>query len=621
MSQPQQEFHEDGTPRRKYELDEREESRTGLFTAVGFALASGLLLMRNFLFGEPADARASVDAAPARPAVGTLKESEADALASDSTKEEEGEPKSEEENEGEGAALPNVMLSSSTTPVRVYDSASAAPRRSAALPAANNDNEQLYGAAQGKRIDLSPLASSFGTDWSGFGGGGSPVRNGTSPRDDDNDPTPTRTNRLPVVTGPVLLAALPMNQSALIAVSDLLRNVSDPDGDALHIQGLKASSGELIARGDGTYAFMPALGDTTSVIFTYEVSDGATSVAHVAYLDLLPATPVPVLGTADDDTLVGTPFADIIDGLDGNDRILGREGDDLIYGGAGDDTLLGGDGHDVIHGGAGNDVIYGGAGNDRLFGGEGNDILLGEAGDDTLFGEIGNDHLFGGSGTDALFGGAGNDVLDGGTGDDRAFGEDGDDIFLVSAGDGNDHYDGGAGTDIYDASAVQEDMTIDLEAGQASGSSTGDDTLSGIENVVGGSGDDVIVANDETNELSGGPGHDIFVFRSSKAIGYGPGHRDRILDFEVGDRIDLDDISDEFEDAVEDHFEDQDIRKFVLIEQQEEFSRPGQIRFKYDQIDGSPVTIIQGNIDHDAEVEFELELAGTYTIRSEHFQS
>ena len=97
--------------------------------------------------------------------------------------------------------------------------------------------------------------------------------------------------------------------------------------------------------------------------------------------------------------------------------------------------------------------------------------------------------------------------------------------------------------------------------------------------------------------------------------------RDKILDFEVGDRIDLDDISEEFEDAVEDHFEDEQIRKFVLIEQQEEFSRPGQIRLKYDENEGRPITVLQGNIDHDTEVEFELELRGSYVLRSEHFDT
>jgi len=802
MSQPRQEFHDDGTPRRKYEFEEREESRTGLHAAVGLALASGIMLMRNFLFGGAVDARGGPQSEVATPVAGAVKEDDMAAFSGEEHQEDEAQTGGEA-NEGDATSLPNVTLSSSLTPIRIYDGplASAVRLRSSGLaPSANNDNERLYGAARGERIDLSQFESSFGTDWSKFRDRGSD--DGPPPQpDDDNEPTPTRVNRLPVLTAPVVLAGLSMNQSTLIAASELLRNASDPDGDALRIQGLSASSGQLVARGDGLYAFMPVLGDTSSVTLTYQVSDGTGAVAQVAHLDLLPLTPASRFGTEDDDTIVGTPAADIIDGLGGNDRILGREGDDTIHGGAGNDILLGGDGHDVIHGGSGNDVIYGGAGNDRLFGGVGEDILLGEDGDDVLFGEAGNDHLFGGRGTDTLFGGLGNDVLDAGGGDDRVFGEEGDDTILASSGDGDDYYDGGdgvdtydtssvptnivvdlvsgtasgdaigedtlsgienvvagsgndaitgnaadntltggagddgvsggggddiivatagdgndqyaggdgsdtydasaiqtdvtidlaagtasgtdigedavsdienivagsgndtiigdaadntltggagdddvsggagndvilaslgdgndsynggEGTDTYDSSAVDTDVTVDLEAGTAAGSSTGEDTLTGIENVIAGGGDDVIVANDDVNELSGGAGNDVFVFRSSHSIGRGPGYRDKILDFEVGDRIDLDDISDEFEDAVEDHFEDHDIKKFVLIGQQDEFSRPGQIRFKYDEVEGKAVTVIQGNIDYDQDVEFELELRGTYTLRSEQFET
>ncbi len=717
MRQPEQEFHDDGTPRRKYELEAREESRTGLVTSVGLVLASSLMLMRNLLFGETAMAHSGPPAPAPAAAAGGVRDGEATAVAHED-KDEDEKP----QGSGtwlEAAAKPNVMLSSSLTPVHIYDGplASALARRAALNPTASNDNERLYSAAQGSRIDLSPLESSFDGKWPGAGGssgGSGSGSNGGStappPKDGDKEPPgAARVNRLPVVSGPVILAGLAMNQSTLIAVADLLRNATDPDGDPLQIRGLTASSGTLVQRGDGSYAFMPALGDTSSVSFSYEISDGEGSVAQVAYLDLLPVLPVPILGTPGDDTLIGTPAADIIDGGDGNDRLHGREGDDVIFGGAGRDTLFGGDGNDVIYGEAGNDVIYGGPGDDRLFGGEGDDILFGEAGDDVLFGEAGHDHLFGGGGTDVLFGGTGNDVLDGGPGDDRVFGEDGDDAILARDGDGDDAYDGGDGIDTYDASAVTGGLTIDLAAGTATGAAgtdtlanienvvggagddviigddlanglaggggddrvlagggddvilardgdgddaydggdgidtydasavtggltidlaagtatgaAGTDTLANIENVIGGAGDDIIVANDAVNELTGGPGNDIFVFRSSKAIGKGQGSRDKILDFEVGDRIDLDDIHKEFEDALENHFEDHDIKKFVLIGMSEEFSRPGQIRFKYDEIDGRAVTIIQGNLDHDRDVEFELELLGTHVMRVDYFQT
>ncbi len=89
--------------------------------------------------------------------------------------------------------------------------------------------------------------------------------------------------------------------------------------------------------------------------------------------------------------------------------------------------------------------------------------------------------------------------------------------------------------------------------------------------------------------------------------------RDKILDFDVGDRIDIDDISKEFEDEFEAVFDDPDIRKFVLIAQGQEFTKPGEVRFKYDEDIKS--TVLEGNIDRDSDVEFEIEIFGIHDFR------
>ena len=174
MSQLDQEFHEDGTPRRKYELEEREESRTGLKAAVGLAIATGIVLMRNMLFGEEGKAQAAeqnVAQSTAQAPGGTVG---AAAELSAATFEEEAEDEEKAQaDEGSSASMSNVLISSSLTPVRIYDGAlaSAVTKRNGSLPAANNDNERLYGAAQGHRIDLSRFESSFDGDWGRFGGG------------------------------------------------------------------------------------------------------------------------------------------------------------------------------------------------------------------------------------------------------------------------------------------------------------------------------------------------------------------------------------------------------------------------------------------------------------------
>lgn len=74
----------------------------------------------------------------------------------------------------------------------------------------------------------------------------------------------------------------------------------------------------------------------------------------------------------------------------------------------------------------------------------------------------------------------------------------------------------------------------------------------------------------------------------------------------------MDDISKEFESQFDVVFEDHDIKRFFIIDQLGEFSRPGELRFKYDDVNDRPITVLQGNINFDAEVEFEIEVTGHY---------
>lgn len=134
----------------------------------------------------------------------------------------------------------------------------------------------------------------------------------------------------------------------------------------------------------------------------------------------------------------------------------------------------------------GADTLFGGDGADRLAGGQGSDFLSGDAGADELAGD------------------AGNDTLDGGAGNDFVSGAAGSDIFIEQDGSGDDTYAGGADSDLLDFTAASGDVAVDLVAGTAVGTGTGNDTLSGIENIRGGAGDDTIVGDDGANSLSGG---------------------------------------------------------------------------------------------------------------------
>ncbi|HEV7256527.1 MAG TPA: hypothetical protein VGN82_01975 [Bosea sp. (in: a-proteobacteria)] len=211
-----------------------------------------------------------------------------------------------------------------------------------------------------------------------------------------------------------------------------------------------------------------------------------------------------------DDTLVNSGTIIGLDGVaidmgDGNDNVTLLEGSN-IYGeirlGAGDDRLDASKVEDdlVVDAGSGNDIVVTGAGDDLVRGGAGDDQIDGGEGDDALHGGDGNDRLVGGLGDDFLLGGDGNDTLVG--------------------GEGNDLLDGGEGIDTADYSAETTGVTVDLPTGKATSEDIGTDTLQGIENVVGGAGNDVLIGNDLANVLNGGAGNDrIVVGAGDTAIG------------------------------------------------------------------------------------------------------
>lgn len=188
-------------------------------------------------------------------------------------------------------------------------------------------------------------------------------------------------------------------------------------------------------------------------------------------------------------------------------RIEGTEAHDVILAGPGDSEIYGLGGNDTICGSGGNDTIYGGRGNDEVDGGPGSDRVFGENGNDGLNGAAGNE-----------------DTVDGGPGDDRVSGGSGD-FDLIVGGAGRDQIDGGAGShDIASYEAAGGAVEVDLGAGRASGAER--EPLSGIEDVLGGSGADILLgAAASANRLDGGPGDDRLVGVGSGDRAYGgPGN-------------------------------------------------------------------------------------------------
>ncbi|MCC1493199.1 M10 family metallopeptidase [Cognatishimia sp. F0-27] len=257
------------------------------------------------------------------------------------------------------------------------------------------------------------------------------------------------------------------------------------------------------------------------------------------------------------------------------ENAVGGSGHDLIVGNHAGNRLEGTLGGDTLNGMAGTDTLLGGNGNDHLDGGPDNDTLRGNHGNDTLVGGDGRDRLEGGDGTDSLFGGDGSDRLVGGLGDDTIDGGQGVDTAIFTRLTAAVTIDleaglatGGAGSNVLSnvehvfGSAFSDHITGSEETGNLLQGSLGDDTLfglSGRDTLVGGGGDDSLSGGYDvdrllggdgadtldggagTDFLFGGAGSDTFVFGAIDDTGVGVFRRDELRDFDAseGDVIDI----------------------------------------------------------------------------------
>jgi Ca2+-binding RTX toxin-like protein len=197
-------------------------------------------------------------------------------------------------------------------------------------------------------------------------------------------------------------------------------------------------------------------------------------------------------------------------GGSGRDEISGTPRRDTMQGAANGDRLSGLDGNDLLRGGDAVDDLLGGRGNDELHGDLGNDELFGDENDDTLFGERGNDLMLGGEGADRLRGLDGNDRMRGDAGADNELGQNGNDTFLASGDPGADILNGNVGVDTLDWGNFPRAVNLTLGgAGFNDGPAGALDSTSGMENAVGGSGDDSITGSGGVNNLRGGAGRDV----------------------------------------------------------------------------------------------------------------
>jgi Ca2+-binding RTX toxin-like protein len=279
-----------------------------------------------------------------------------------------------------------------------------------------------------------------------------------------------------------------------------------------------------------------------------------------------------LLGGEGDDLLIGGEGSDRLDGGSGNDSLEGAGGDDLMLGGEGDDLLIGGEGSDRLDGGSGNDTLIAlgddnlqaGSGINRIEFRRGQPILLAQvpaAGSAqntvVLSAEMGttnvqlsrqanmllisgpngvlrvqdffrngllntlgsplqflrfhngqqwDSRLIAANVNNSIVGSAANNILKGSAADEWLDGLGGNDF--LHGGAGNDVLNGGPGVDTASWAGQSSAVRLDLSLDRAQPTGTGDDTLVSIENLIGGSGPDRLLGDDQANYLDGGLGND-----------------------------------------------------------------------------------------------------------------
>lgn len=199
-------------------------------------------------------------------------------------------------------------------------------------------------------------------------------------------------------------------------------------------------------------------------------------------------------GSPFDDNLIGSSGPDVIRGGDGNDTIQGLGGGDTLDGGAGSNTVSYAASPSAVTVNLPAGAAATAGGTDTLANFRG---VIGTAGFDTLIGSAESETLIGGEGNDTIEAGLGNDSVDGGAGNDT-----------LRPHRGSDTVQGGSGADtvLYDERTASEPVTVNLASPGGNGAAGENDTLTGVENAIGGASNDTLTGEGGPNVLDGGPG-------------------------------------------------------------------------------------------------------------------
>jgi Ca2+-binding RTX toxin-like protein len=307
-----------------------------------------------------------------------------------------------------------------------------------------------------------------------------------------NDAPTTTNNSITVRSGVIHTFTQQNFPFGDIDAGDILAKVkliNLPANGLLKLNGASVNAYQEILATDifgGKLTFTPSGSTASTGGFSFAVSDGKLY-SNPATLGLT-VEAAPVSGTSGNDLLLGAAGPDVLSGAAGDDYLLGMAGKDVLNGGAGADTMIGGDDSDLYYvDNIGDFVIE----TNAIASTGGTDTVYSDLSAYTLTDNVENGrilsmtaaNLTGNTLNNVLYAGAGNNVLNGGTGTDTvsyAYGLAGSTGVIVS---------------------------LAVSIAQPT-SSSGSDTLTSIERLIGSAYADKLTGNTGANSLSGAAGND-----------------------------------------------------------------------------------------------------------------
>ena len=267
--------------------------------------------------------------------------------------------------------------------------------------------------------------------------------------------------------------------------------------------------------------------------------------------------------------MIASPGGSKLTAGNGNITLQGGPGSDILLAGVGNQTLIGGGGNDTLVGGVGNDTLQGGNQPVTFQPGEGNDTVISPVAGNTLsyaaaiqgvevnlsnqlfavppgpsaapepfagavlpsltatggfpgtsvdLSQANINHVIGTPHADVFVTGSGNDNISGNSGSDLFVVLSGNNTLTAGAGSGSrflfegsgNNIINGGGSSTVDFSQAASGVTVNLQAGTATGGFGGFQSLAGVLSIIGTNSNDVLVAGAPGGEViglnGGGPG-------------------------------------------------------------------------------------------------------------------